>query len=335
MVCAQAGPPKPVRYVSAKERLSAIRRAHVWVPTDVAAMDLRAGPSGPGAFPPDTTVTCEYVPEKNSGNSPKFTCLIPPDDKVRVKYGPDNGEVFAEVASSRLFWALGFGAEANYPVRVDCRGCPATIVGTDYASIQRMHRGDDIETRDVYGWAWPELDEIERQPPAERAAREALKLLAVLVQHTDNKTEQQRLVCLDAGPGADPAHCVQPLLMVHDLGQTFGHANIFNRDKVGSVNLRKWADSPVWKDPKHCVGNLAPSQTGTLNDPIITEAGRRFLADLLIQLTDGQIHDLFAVARFPERTEGSKGSEDAATVDEWVATFKAKRYDIVNHTCPP
>jgi hypothetical protein len=69
--------------------------------------------------------------------------------------------------------------------------------------------------------------------------------------------------------------------------------------------------------------------------PIITEAGRRFLADLLVQLTDTQIHDLFAVARFPERTEGAKGSEGAATVDEWVSTFKAKRYDIVNHTCPP
>jgi hypothetical protein len=31
-------------------RLAAIRHAQVWAPTDVASMDLRAGPQGPGAF---------------------------------------------------------------------------------------------------------------------------------------------------------------------------------------------------------------------------------------------------------------------------------------------
>jgi hypothetical protein len=333
---APANGPSHPRYVSGKARLAAIRRAHVWVPTDVAAMDVKAGPAGPGAFAPDASVTCEYVPEKSSGNSPKFTCLIPPDDKVHVKYGTDNGEVFAEVAASRLFWALGFGAERIYPVRVDCRGCPEKLTGTDFGSIQRMHPGEDIQTRDLYGWAWPELDEIDRSlPPAERAARGALKLLAVFVQHTDTKTEQQRFVCMDAQPAAKLKNCQQPLMMIHDLGQTFGHANIFNRDKVGSVNLRQWAASRIWKDPDHCVGNLAQSQTGTLSDPVISEAGRKFLADLLMKLSDGQIRDLFEVARFPQRTEGSKGSEDAATVDEWVGTFKAKRDEIVNHTCPP
>src|SRR5262249_15307748 len=124
-------PPKP-EYVSASERLEAIRRGHVWTPTNVAAMDIRTGPPGPGAFAPGALVSCDYILEKSSGKSPKFSCLIPPDDKVRVKFGTTNGEVFAEVAASRLFWALGFGAERNYPVRVECRGCPASIVGADF-----------------------------------------------------------------------------------------------------------------------------------------------------------------------------------------------------------
>jgi hypothetical protein len=318
------------QYVNDKERLAAIRRGHVWAPTNVPSMDIRTGPAGPGAFPPNATVTCNYVEEKSSGKSAKFTCVIPPDDKIHVKYGRTNGEVFAEVAASRLFWALGFGAEHDYPVRLECRGCPATIVDADFGTIQRLHPGRDIQTRTVYGWSWAELDEIESgAPPSERDARSALKLLAVLVQHTDSKTEQQRLLCPDDG---SPNACPDPLLMVHDLGKTFGQSDLFNRDSVGSVNLHNWANSPIWKDPAHCVGGLAQSQTGTLGDPIISEGGRRFLADLLVQLTDTQIHDLFDVARFSERTLKTPG--DASTIDEWVGTFKAKRDEIVTARCP-
>jgi hypothetical protein len=43
----------------------------------------------------------------------------------------------------------------------------------------------------------------------------------------------------------------------------------------------------MWKgDAAACVGHLGKSNTGTLGDPKISETGRQFLADLLIQLTD-------------------------------------------------
>jgi hypothetical protein len=316
-------------FVSEAERTTAIHQAHVWTRTHVASMNVKVGPTGKGAFAPDATVVCNYVPEKPTGNSPKFICLIPPNDKVSVKYGPTNGEVFAEVAASRLFWALGFGAEQSYPVRVQCRGCPPTITGTELSTIKRKAPGRDMETHSVYGWAWPELEEGDL-PPAERAAREALELLAVFVQHTDNKTEQQRLVCLDADAG--DRGCEKPFMLIHDLGQTFGHANMFNRDRVGSVNLKEWSQSPIWKFPDRCVGSLPPSQTGTLSDPEVHEAGRRFLADLMVQLSDRQIRDLFEVARFPERAEPD--AVVTGTIDEWAGAFKAKRDEIVNHTCP-
>ena len=54
------------------------------------------------------------------------------------------------------------------------------------------------------------------------------------------------------------------------------------------------------------------------------------LADLLVQLTDAQLHDLFEVARFPERVGGGR----QATVDEWVGAFKRKREEIVSASCP-
>ena len=59
-----------------------------------------------------------------------------------------------------------------------------------------------------------------------------------------------------------------------------------------------------------------------------SEAGRRFLADLLVQLSDAQLHDLFDVARFTRR-------DPTRTVDDWVRAFKQKRDEIVNATCAP
>jgi hypothetical protein len=320
--------------VTAEVRRAAIRRAQVWAPVNVRAMNLRAGPAGPGAFGPDQSLTCDYLDRKMSGQSPKFACLIAPHDELKVKYGRTNGEVFAEVAASRLFWALGFYAERMYPVRIVCRGCPSNIKDTEFASIQRKIAGRDLDG-DVPGWAWPELDSVDSAGGgAPRDQRDALKLLAVFVQHTDSKSEQQRLVCIDKRERSnDGEPCNETVMMVHDLGQTFGSANVFNRDAVGSVNLSEWTHMAIWKDPSRCVANLPQSQTGTLDHPVIQEAGRKFLADLLAQLTDRQVHDLFDVARFPERVLPNR-SEEVSTVDDWAAAFLRKRDAIVNHTCP-
>ncbi len=120
-------------------------------------------------------------------------------------------------------------------------------------------------------------------------------------------------------------------MMVQDLGQTFGRSNLFNRDQIGSVNLGNWSASKIWKDDKLCIGDLPPSQTGSLDNPTISEAGRKFLSDLLLQLSDAQLRALFEAARFSQRTEGD---HRATTVDEWVDAFKKKRSEIASRTCP-
>jgi hypothetical protein len=179
-------------------RMDAIRRAQVWTKTDVSAMDIKTGPTGEGAFAPGATVNCEYVDKKMTGRSPKFTCKVAPDDEVKVKFGPANGEVYGEVAASRLFWALGFGADRMYPVKIVCKGCPPNIEGTDVAAIERKLPGREIESDIETGWAWRELDLIEPDKGgASLAERDALKLLAVFMQHTDSKAIQQRLICLE------------------------------------------------------------------------------------------------------------------------------------------
>jgi hypothetical protein len=41
-----------------------------------------------------------------NGRSPKFACQLAQNDEVKVDYGKENGEVYAEVAATRLLWAL-------------------------------------------------------------------------------------------------------------------------------------------------------------------------------------------------------------------------------------
>lgn len=322
-------------HTSAAERRAAIQRAQVWTKTDVASMDIMAGPVGAGSFAPDATVTCDYVDKPTTGRSPKFVCLIRPDDEVKVKFGSGNGEVFAEVAATRLLWALGFGADRVYPVQVVCHGCPDNIPATSLATIQRKMPGKDIETKKEVGWTWPELELIAPDAaPEQRAERDALKLLAAFLQHTDSKSEQQRLLCISGKDDkATGAGCTQTFMMVHDLGLTFGAANRFNRASVGSTNLEQWSREPVWTDGTRCVANLSKSLRGTLDNPVISESGRALLAGLLMQLTDTQIRNLFIVARFTRRADANDGPAIATTVDGWVAMFQQKRTEIVNRSC--
>jgi len=320
--------------LGADDRSDLLARAQVWLPTNIASIDITRGPSGRGAFAPGETVTCDFVEKEFGGSSQKFACRISPDDEVKVKFGADNGEVEGEVAATRLLWALGFGADRMYPVRVICRGCPDRVgpaFGSgqarlvDPAVVERKFRGREIKG-ETDGWSWSELDSIdERAGGAPVAHRDALKLLAVLMQHTDTKPEQQRLVCLDErGNG-----CARPFMLLNDVGLTFGRATLGNLNAVSSVNLEEWARTSIWKGPVGCVGNLPKSLSGTLKDPVISDEGRLFLVSLLLQLSERQIGDLFTVARVTARTP----SASAHTIDDWVHAFEAKREAIVERRC--
>jgi hypothetical protein len=330
------------RDTKANGRAEAIARAHVWAPTQVAMMNVKAGPNGNRSFAFHQTIQCDHLPKELEGMSPKFACVVGEDDELKVKYGGTNAEVYAEVAATRLMWALGFGADHMYPVRVVCRGCPQMLGGIlrddetsvfDPASVERKMPGREFPGTE--GWTWQELDQVkEESGGAPRAHRDALKLMAVFLQHSDTKRQQQRLLCLgDAPTDKDDTRCERPLMMVNDLGLTFGRANRFNVNSKG-MNLVEWAATPVWKDGAGCVGNLPKSFTGTLDNPQISEAGRRFLADLLSQLSDEQITDLFEVARVHLRLrEPGKVRSGYATIGEWVDAFKQKRMQITDKRC--
>lgn len=324
-----AGMPAAQERPKAERPESIIARALFRVPGDIASRNLKTGPDEPGAFPTGATISCTYLDRKLGGLSPKFACRTGDGDELKVKYGGTNGEVYAEVVTSRLLWALGYGADRMYSVRVVCRGCPE-IAGSiraangdriiDPAAVEREMPGVEILDR----WSWKDLG------PSD-AERDAFRLLAVFLQHADSKPEQHRVICLEQ-PAAD-GRCERPLMMMHDVGITFGHAHRMQRR--ASMHLEEWAPLPVWRDEPGCVGNLGPSFGATLVNPVIGEAGRALLADLLSQLTDQQLQDMFAAARIQHRTRNpARGESGFPAVSEWVDAFKQKRAQIVDRRCP-
>jgi len=209
----------------------------------------------------------------------------------------------------------------------------------DPAVTERKMPGTELSD----AWSWKALDTIdEKAGGAPRAHRDALKLLAVFLQHTDTKPQQQRLICLDPPAAATAgleaaaiASCSRPFKLIQDVGVTFGRASTFNGNTKSSINLAAWLATPIWTENNGpCVGNLPKSFTGTLDEPVISEAGRQFLAGLLAQLSDNQIRDLFEVSRVTLRLRAPGDARSGfPTIDEWVEAFKQKRAEIVNRRC--
>ena len=131
--------------------------------------------------------------------------------------------------------ALGFTErQADFLVHVMLHS--GVCLGRQYCTFAGIARGNDTfffdpavierklpaaELPGPAGWAWPELDKVsEAAGVAPRAHRDALKLLAVFVQHSDSKRDNQRIVCLDRtkdeetmGPdGKRDMACEQPLM---------------------------------------------------------------------------------------------------------------------------
>jgi len=230
-----------------------------------------------------------------------------------------------------------------YPVQVTCRNCPiepwywATEKRVrektfEIAAIERRLPGKRIQTKEDEGWKWPELDTVdEKAGGAPRAHRDALKLLMVMIQNSDTKPSNQRILCPPEAvktDGAGNETCARPLLYVQDLGYAFGEATLLSTKKN---DLQAWSEEPIWKDPAQCVGNIKKSLPGTFKDPVIGEAGRKFLSDLLAQLSDKQITDMFTAARVDRF---HRHAERNPPVSEWVRVFKKKRDEITGARCP-
>jgi hypothetical protein len=340
-----AAVPSSAKLVSHEARMDLVRRARLRTPVDPSTMDLLNGPQGTGAHKLGEAVPCKYE-EKDplhplGGHSPKFPCWTPAGERLKVKYkGEANPEVYGEVAGARLLWALGFYAERMYSVKIVCDNCPedpwtskkesprATRV-FEPATVQKRLSGTHMSEVEGEGWKFSELDHVNpAKGGATRAEADALRLLAVFMNHGDNTANQQALTCLEGDPD-----CKSPVMYITDIGGVFGGKGYF-------TSYRHWTKKrSLWKDAKECVADYEATDEKS-NDPEISEAGRKLLADLLGKLSESQVRDLFLGARFDHFSKrqppfiGPDGKSRPLTVDDWVKAFLDKRAQIASARCP-
>ena len=285
---------------SDSQRRQYLADAVIWKPSGVPTPEqLRAGPEGrfpvKGVAPDaDGEIPCtwDHGGAGSPGLSAKFTCRTVNGRTIRVKYydgnvRSGNREVFAEVAATRLFWALGFDADPVYPVKIRCLQCPANpMTGAGPKAdrpylgvVEAFYEGTMIgSTSDVnQGWRFGEMTAaIAALPAGEHQARQqmyfdAMQLLAVFVQHGDRKPSQQRLVCLspldleagdvhvvddDGGYHVPVFHelrdaraCAQSGVTVQDLGATFGGGGQFTSNVLAKMHLSSWANTDMFTMP--------------------------------------------------------------------------------------
>jgi hypothetical protein len=368
-------------FYSSKDRLTAMHAAALFVPKAVSDADIMVGPEQnmhQFQLHPNDKVICDFTTpgSKMGGKTPKFECKITsvisangqvqtltPDideEPVKVKFGGEDNEVFAELVATRLMWALGYYADSWFAVQVECHNCPENPVSGSGTPATRTYVPANIvrkfswhkmteSGKDEEGWSWNELESVNGRPTYER---DGLELLAAFMQHSDNKPPQQRLTChkveIDDKAIPPSVTCDKSVMLVQDVGATFGGGGLFTSNSSAKMNLKSWSNKKLWNSagtegaPKQCQAALRKSLTATngLSNPKISEEGRRFDAGLMCQLSDRQIEDLFKVARVAEMPEyhnkdGSfkSGVDESSVVKQWVDAFKQKREDLSKARC--
>lgn len=270
--------------------------------------------------------------------------------------GKSNPEVYGEVLGTRLLWALGFGADRmSFVERVTCYGCNhnpmkkrfldsnTLISGQAFSptAIEVKTSGTEMRTRieskpdrgnplDIYrdkkpkvieGFSFAEL--MRNLPDDPRAKydqyvqRDALRYLAVFVQHLDLKKDNQRIVC-EGEVARDGTCSVSPLLYIQDIGSSFGvHVKNLGLDKV---NLKAW-QKPFWKNGASCKANfnVALIPDSSMVHPKLSEAGRQFFIKLMEGFAGGaegrnRVTQLFEMVQIEGRGRGE-------TIQMWVDAF--------------
>ena len=304
--------------VSEAERLALLSRAQVWRAPDVrpAAARLGADPREP-AF-----VDCRFVVTELGGTARKFDCQLDSGDRIRVKYGR-TPEIPAEVAATRLLRVLGFGGDdVRLVERLRCRGCPAepflAMKATDatrarsvYPAVRRLRQHPGLRL----GFGRAQTSRARRRtgrprrlgllrarsgrrregrrPAGARGRAAAAGRLARALGQQER--EPAAGVPRPASQDRTERRCRRPLAMLQDVGGTFGPRK---------VDLDGWVQTPIWTDRDRCTTDMStlPYDGSTFAPATISEAGRRHLASLLAQLTEAQLPDLFAAARFDQPT---------------------------------
>ena len=287
---------------TAQEKSTTTGTPILWEQVAISERDLYWGPGGQAMFPVMEGMT--YVDRQTGGNNLKF--------RLREKSGREwivkaADESQPEVAATRLLWAIGYPTEIDYIV-------PKVEVAKwgKFKNVRFEARPDDVKRGERWSW-----DDNPFKTSKEFAG---LRIMMAMLNNWDLKDENT--VILRKGDKLYYA--------VSDLGSSFGRLAKHSETRSGrSVNKPEdYAGSTFIKTVDGNMIHFAyTAARADLMRGLNVEHGR-WLADLLLQLSDKQIADAFRAANY----EAGEASTLAASFKARIAELdKATRTAVANN----
>ena len=262
--------------ISASAQESAVTDAKrvMWEQVNISERNLYLGPGG-AEMQPDLK-KAQYLGKQGGGTQLKYRLKDASGREWVVKVGR---EAQSETAETRLLWAIGYPTEINYLVqKVNMQQ-----IG-NFSNVRFEARPDKIKRLEKWSWS--------NNPFAGTNEFEGLKIMMAMFNNWDIKDENTA-VLQDGG-----AH----YYIISDLGATFGRLPEVAGGKSGrSVNKPEhYAEARFIKQVRDGVIELDYSgKADSIIKTVKVEHGR-WLADLLLQLSDKQIEDAFRAANYDD-----------------------------------
>lgn len=251
---------------------SVAERPILWERVDIASRDLFRGPTSEGIQPALEKVT--FLGRQPGGNNLKYRVKDGNGREWVVKIADESQ---AEVAAVRLLWAIGYRTEIDQIVpRINIEK-----IGS-YKNVRFEARPENIKRGERWSWT--------NNPYIGTKEFDGLKIMMAFVNNWDLKDENN--VILTDGD--------KSYLVISDLGSSFGRLANRSKSRSGrSVSkpehfaaagfIKGVNEGVIELDYRGMADNL---MTG------IKVESARWLADLLLQLSDQQISDAFRAANY-------------------------------------
>jgi hypothetical protein len=276
----------------------------MWESVNISERDLFWGPGGQQMQP--VLKQSVYIGPQTGGNNLKHRIR---DGAKREWVAKIADESQPETAAVRLLWAIGYKTEINYLVPK----LEIPKVG-NYKNARFEARPDNIKRLDRWSWTDnPFIDTNEFQ---------GLKIMMAMFNNWDLKDENN--VILHNG---DELHYV-----VSDLGASFGRLANSSESRSGrSVNKPEhFAQSNFIKQVNNGIIEFDyRGKADFLIKGIKVEHGR-WLADLLLQLSDKQIEDAFRAANYEAEDVKLLAQAFKARINELDAATKSSAANEAN-----
>ena len=251
----------------------------MWEQVNISQKNLFLGPGGNSMQPDLSRIT--YIKEEKAGFNKKYRIK---DGSGRVWVAKLGREAQSETAAVRFMWALGYKTEINYLVP------SITIPGKGtFKNVRLEARPENIERLDE--WKWKD------NPFIGTNEFQGLKIMMVFLNNWDIVDVQNKMLLVDTKNGKELQY------IISDLGATFGKLGNNNLPlfyRLGrSVNKPShYIKSSFIKEVEDRKVELAYKGKNRSTFRNISVGQARWLANLLLQLSDKQIEDAFRAANY-------------------------------------